>query len=69
MALYVNTHHDRRVWPDLSVDGHTLELDPGEPADLDGDVDDAFLKRATPPTPPAEPPAAPAAPAEPDEEN
>lgn len=60
MALYTNTHHERRYWPDLQLAGTglTVELDPGETADI-GDVpdgfDDPYLKPASQPRPPAAP--------------
>ena len=45
--LYKNTDTVTRVWPGLTVDGRTLELAPGERADLGTRVvTDPYLKPA-----------------------
>lgn len=43
-----NTDVHTRYWPDLSADGHTLELAAGESADVDvpADFTDPYLKPA-----------------------
>lgn len=43
-----NTDSLTRVWPGLRVDGHTLELGPGETADVDvpPDFADPYLRAA-----------------------
>lgn len=72
--LHTNTDVHTRVWPSLSVDGHTLSLGAGESADIDvpDGFDDPYLKpvdtkprsqkaKASDPAVPGEPDAAPAA--------
>lgn len=51
MPYLVNTSEQRRYWPSLSADGHTLELDPGEGAEVDvpEGFDDPWLKRGVKP--------------------
>jgi hypothetical protein len=47
---YENVDYQTRVWPSIrTADGRTLELGPGETADLpdDIDVDDPFLRPVT----------------------
>ena len=65
MPRYVNTDYQTRVWPDLKgPDGRTLELGPGQSADVEvpDDFDDPYLKphaskgsAKPPPSPPATP--------------
>lgn len=43
MTAYRYTGDDRRVFPDLTADGHTVEVEPGDIVELDEDPHNSLL--------------------------
>lgn len=54
---YRNTSDATRIWPGLTdnATGCTLQLDPGETAEVDGDVTDTYLTVVKEPKPAKDP--------------
>ena len=48
---YRNIDIHTRVWLNITVDGHTLRLEPDEIADLERNIDDPWLRPVEKPKP------------------